>query len=346
MTLSRREFLAGVAAAVAWPALADPAAKPKRTRLGVALASYSIRSQADRAFRDPLPFLAFCRERGAGGVQLPIPARDQADAAKLRAAAEAAGMVLEGSLRTPRDQADVARFNAEVRAAREAGAAVVRTVMLPGRRYETFSSAEKYRRFTEQSWQSLTLAEPVLARHKVHLAVENHKDYRADELVGVVKRLASEYIGVCVDTGNNLALLEDPQATVATLAPWAVSVHLKDMAVQEYEDGFLLSEVPLGEGILDLKQIIATLRKARPRVQFFLEMITRDPLRVPCLTPQYWATFEHLPGRHLAQTLTLVRRKRAAELPRISHLAHADQLKVEDDNVRQCLAYAAENLPL
>ena len=36
-------------------------------------------------------------------------------------------------------------------------------------------------------------------------------------------------------------------------------------------------------------------------------MITRDPLKVPCLTEGYWVTFPDLPGRHLAHTLSLVR---------------------------------------
>jgi len=64
------------------------------------------------------------------------------------------------------------------------------------------------------------------------------------------------------------------------------------MAVQEYEEGFLLSEVPLGEGFLDLKKMVAILQKANPTIQFNLEMITRDTLKIPCLTPKYWATME------------------------------------------------------
>jgi hypothetical protein len=47
-------------------------------------------------------------------------------------------------------------------------------------------------------------------------------------------------------------------------------IAFKDMAVQEYEDGFLLSEVPLGDGILDLKQIAQMLRKTDPKMIFNL----------------------------------------------------------------------------
>ena len=35
------------------------------------------------------------------------------------------------------------------------------------------------------------------------LAVENHKDYRADELLER-SAVGSGYVGVCVDTGNNM----------------------------------------------------------------------------------------------------------------------------------------------
>ena len=38
-------------------------------------------------------------------------------------------------------------------------------------------------------------------------------------------------------------------------------------------------------------------------------MITRDPLRVPCLGTKYWTTFESLPARELARSLAMVRDK-------------------------------------
>ena len=60
---------------------------------------------------------------------------------------------------------------------------VVRTVMLSGRRYETFATAAAFRRFAEESAHALGLAAPVVARHGIRLAVENHKDWRPDELL-------------------------------------------------------------------------------------------------------------------------------------------------------------------
>jgi 3-oxoisoapionate decarboxylase len=125
------------------------------------------------------------------------------------------------------------------------------------------------------------------------------------------------------------------------LAPWALTTHIKDIAVREYERGFLLAEVPLGTGFLELTRMLQVLRATRPEVRLNLEMMTRDPLEVPCLTEKYWATFEDLPGIYLARTLTMVRAHALKHpLPRVGLLALDERLKVEEDNARRCLASA------
>jgi hypothetical protein len=75
-------------------------------------------------------------------------------------------------------------------------------------------------------------------------------------------------------------------------------------------------------------------------------MITRDPLPVPCLGDKYWASFPDRNGLYLARTLRFVATHKAKPLPHISQLAHSDQLRVEDQNVIDCLKYARENLGL
>jgi hypothetical protein len=129
------------------------------------------------------------------------------------------------------------------------------------------------------------------------------------------------------------------------LAGHVFTTHVKDMGVEEYADGFLLAEVPLGSGFLDLPAIATTLRRARPDLRLNLEMITRDPLKIPCLKPKYWATLENIPGRRLAEMLSLVRTKAGKKpLPRISGLGKKEQLQREDDHVRQSLQHARERL--
>ena len=116
------------------------------------------------------------------------------------------------------------------------------------------------------------------------------------------------------------------------------------MAVTESDDGFLLAEVPLGEGILDLEKVMATIKKASPAARFNLEMITRDPLRVPCLSKKYWATMSHVPGGDLAAMLALVRKKKSPKpLPTIANRSHLDQLRAEADNITRSIEFARKH---
>ena len=134
---------------------------------------------------------------------------------------------------------------------------------------------------------------------------------------------------------------------VNAYAPFALSTHLKDMAVKDYEDGFLLSEIPLGTGILDIKEIMTRLETANPQIRWNLEMITRDPLRVPILKEKYWATFEKMPASQLAKAVGFIREKGAPQpLPQITGRSDEEKLKIEDDNVRQSLDYARSSLGL
>jgi sugar phosphate isomerase/epimerase len=349
MQLSRRSMLvAGAAALAAGRGGADSAGDvPAAERLGVIIHSYGAHVSADRRIGQPIGFLEHCHARGAGGVQVDLGARTEAEAAAIKARSEALGMYLEGSIRPPRDEADLARFEAGIRTAKLAGAVVVRTAILSGRRYETFATDAAFRKFADESFAALLRAKPVVEAQGVKLAVENHKDWRADHLVSMLRRLDSPSIGVCLDTGNSIALLEDPMEVVDALTPWTFSTHIKDMGVEPYRDGFLLSEVPLGRGFLDLDRIIRTLRSARPGLHFGLEMMTRDPLKVPCLTEKYWATFADLPGWNLARTLAMVRDHAAKDpLPRVASLSRDERLRVEDDNVKTSLAYARTHLNL
>jgi sugar phosphate isomerase/epimerase len=324
-------------------------AAPPKVPMGLVIHSYGFRSRKPAPpeyppVATPLDFLAEAARVGAAGVQTNLAAKGS-DPKAIREYAERHGLFVEGSLSLPKTDADTARFAAELEASKAAGAAVVRTVCMPGRRYETFDSLEQFKSFANESWRALRRAEPVAARQKVTLAVENHKDWRTDEMLGWLTKLSSEWVRACLDTGNSVALLEDPLATAEALAPFVATTHLKDMGVAESADGFLLSEVPFGDGFLDLPKIVSVVRAANPRVRLNLEMITRDPLRVPCLTAKYWATLPAVPAKELAAALARVRAlKYPRPLPTTSDLDPAGQLKAEARNVDRCLAYAAEEL--
>jgi len=349
--INRRSFLQQSMAGAAALSLSSLSRLVKDAPMGLVVHTYShrwhseVNSDQYPGFQNALDLLEHCHQIGGGGVQMGVRGWTQDFAGKVRHRREKLGLYLEGSIRLPKTTGEVADFEQEVSRAKEAGASVVRTVCLGGRRYETFDSLEAFQQFKQRSIKSLELAEPVMHRNQMRLAVENHKDWRAPELVAILKHLDSEWVGVTLDFGNSISLLEDPMEVVEALVPYVFTTHVKDMAFEEYEDGFLMSEVPLGQGTLDLPHIVALCRKHNPQIVFNLEMITRDPLKIPCLTDEYWATFPEVPGSDLARTLRMVKNlKSEFELSRISPLSPEEKLAAEEKNVRNSLAYSQKKL--
>ena len=59
----------------------------------------------------------------------------------------------------------------------------------------------------EQAWKPFALAEPIAAKHRVKLAVENHNDWCIYDLLELVEGIKSEWVVLCLDTVNSLAPL-------------------------------------------------------------------------------------------------------------------------------------------
>src|SRR5690606_8573612 len=145
--------------------------------------------------------------------------------------------------------------------------------------------------------------------------------------------------------GNNIALIEDPMEVVHALAPYTITTHVKDMGVREYEDGFLLSEVPLGAGILDLGAMFDICRKNKADIHFNLEMITRDPLKIPCFQNSFWETLPSARASELARILHLVTQNPfPSGLPVVSTLSNDQRLATEEQNIITSLSYSRAKL--
>jgi sugar phosphate isomerase/epimerase len=349
--MNRRSFMAALPAVAAARSL-FAATGTKRARIGLCTFSshQHWKAVADKhhgvKFTDTTGFFRYGREIGAEGVQSSLRSKDPLIAKQIRQLVEDSGGYYEAELRLPKDESELAKFETDVRLARDAGAAVARAVCLGGRRYEVFKSLDEFQRFCKDARRALTLAEPVARKHRLKLAIENHKDLTVEEHITLLRQLASEWIGSLVDTGNNMALLDEPHEAVESLAPFAMSVHLKDMAVQLDANGFLLSEVPLGTGLLDLPRIVAALSRAKVGLVFNLEMATRDPLKVPCLQDSFWVTFP--PDRkmtHLHAALARAKSNPAKQpLPTVRGKSVPEILANEETNNRQGLAWMKTNL--
>ncbi len=351
--MTRRQMLgtAGSAAALwSWSSSPARAEETQMRNMGGAPAGFPARSRAAREANKPFDFVEHCHNLGFGIVETRLDSTGPEAVRKFRQKVEAYHMRLILEARLPRDAGAVEDFDAWVKTAKDAGAMALHAAMTQ-RRYEQFDTFQAFKENFERCQNTITLAEPILRKHRMRLAIENHKGWRAAEQAAWMKRVSSEWVGVHFDFGNNVSLCEDPAETLRLLAPYAVSCHLKDMALEPYEDGFLLSEVPLGEGFLNLKAMVDVLRRKDPDMPFDLEMITRDPLKIPVLTDKYWATFDDvqspLPGRDLARVVAIIHRNRPkSPLPRTSGLSSEAYVKLEDECVLKSIRYARQHLDL
>lgn len=99
--------------------------------------------------------------------------------------------------------------------------------------------------------------------HGVVLAIENHIDFLADELVELIETVDSPWLGVCLDTANNLRMLEDPAVAIEKLAPYARATHVKDIVAKggNPRDFAFWPSVPVGKGLINIPRAFAELRK-------------------------------------------------------------------------------------
>ena len=296
-------------------------------------------------------FLELCRRFGASGAQIDfsqVPVENTSALAAIRKAYEEAGVDVEVSipskyLETPEAFAQAASVAASL------GAKRARVALLSGRRYETFETRAAWDAFAGKWRDTLPRMRSAFNRHRLPIGIENHKDWLAPELVALLRSIDSPYVGACVDFGNNIALLEDPDETMELLTPHAITTHLKDMAIRRTELGFELSEVPLGQGQLPLERYVTALHRARPGVPFCLEMITRDPLIVPYKSDKFWVAFD-APWRDRARIEQFEARVLSKQTERpLPHTTGVDadaQVTAEDENVRASIDYAIGVLKL
>ena len=325
----------------------------RRTQLGLVTYCFNIAVKnhgtvaGAAKFSDPLIFIEQAAQLGASAVQIPFGICEASRIWAIRDTAERLNITLETTVSLPKNDPDLERFDAELKTLRELGVKIARTVLLPGRRYEQFTSILDYANTMRVATKALSDAEKIARKHEIKLALENHKDQTTEERLALLQQFSSEQIGACLDIGNNIALLEDPLETARSFAPWTLTVHFKDQGLRESADGFLLADVPVGQGAIKLKEIIAIVREKKPAARFHLELITRDPLRIPIYNETYWRTLDALKAPQLASTLALLKtRSSPIDFPLISKLSAEQQVRAERANIEQSLRYSVEQLGL
>ena len=97
----------------------------------------------------------------------------------------------------------------------------------------------------------------------VRLAIENHIDFTADEILEILANVDSKFLGVNFDTGNTLRVFEDPVEAAKKLARHTLATHVKDIQPGHGSpsDWTFWASAPAGSGIIDMPGVVAALRE-------------------------------------------------------------------------------------
>ncbi|MDD5673053.1 MAG: sugar phosphate isomerase/epimerase [Chitinivibrionales bacterium] len=103
------------------------------------------------------------------------------------------------------------------------------------------------------------------ARRDVRIADENHIDFNADEMLGLIRNVNSPYFGINFDTGNFMRVLDDPIKGMEKLAKYTLATHIKDLKPNRQasvDDWYFFSCTPVGEGLVDNRKLAQLLKTA------------------------------------------------------------------------------------
>ena len=232
---------------------------------GIADFSYCLNKWRYRSMGDPA-ILAAVSDCGAKCFQLDFLLDHEGGEANRReigTLARQAGIELTGAdYGRPSEN----RFERQIAAARELGIRVVRHAWGPFLGWQEPLPPEDLER-------ELATAARLYEAAGLFYALENHQDYPSRLLTDVFRRIGSKHIGIFLDTGNSMALLEDPVETAEMLAPFVLGIHAKEYAVLPAPGGFDLVGVPLNQGVVDNLRILQLVAAKAPggRIPLLLE---------------------------------------------------------------------------
>jgi sugar phosphate isomerase/epimerase len=219
----------------------------------------------------PLPAGALVERAAALGLQavqiadnLPLHALAPAEIDALAEQATVEGVAIEAGTRG----IERAHLRAYVELSARLGSPILRVVV---------DSAD-HRPAPDEIVATVRALVPALEGAGVTLAIENHDRLSSAALVEILERIDSEHVGICLDTANSFGALEGPEAVVEALGPWAVNLHLKDVAVARagHGMGFTIEGRPAGEGQIDLPWVVERVAALahRPVTAAILELWT------------------------------------------------------------------------
>lgn len=282
-------------------------------RLG--LDTYSLRSQNWDAFQQ----LDYCAARGVKVVHFSEPRLvggfERPHLERVRARAHSLGLDIEigmlsicptSGIFDPSQGTAADQLGRAIDAAVVCGSPLVRCVL--GNTFDRRMPGG-IERHIDQVLQVLRGIRPRVIDAGVKIALENHSgDMQARELKMLVETAGSDFVGVCIDSGNASWAIEDPHLTLDILAPYVLTSHMRDSAVWNTPAGIVAQWTRMGEGNVDIARYIRTYVERCPGCAVSLELIMHRQRTFDYHDDEFWAAYPATPAREFARFLSRAER--------------------------------------
>ncbi len=239
-------------------------------KIGLETESYHLHFQNGRM--DIFDFIERTAELGLDGVQINIikdknldpnwgtlASNDPEHLEKVKKEIQKHGLFVELDTRGVEPK----RLKEVVEVAHTIGADVIRTYISCGGDLE-----EELRSAPEKINQIV----PLLKKYRIKLAIENHEYETADEIIYVIKKIDSPWVGVTCDTGNGMMAWEEPIDTVKKLAPYTFTTHFKDHIILEEGGEYKVCGIAVGSGNMDTEECFRLLVENTTLTRINIEM--------------------------------------------------------------------------
>lgn len=125
----------------------------------------------------------------------------------------------------------------------------------------------------DQGFELLQRVLPEFVEQDVKLALETYEQVPTSTVLGVIERIDSPWLGICLDPGNCVAALENPKDVIDATAERVLNLHVKDFAFSRRDGwvGFTFAGCPMGEGLLDYAYMRGKVRPAARQINQIIE---------------------------------------------------------------------------
>jgi 3-oxoisoapionate decarboxylase len=344
MTLSRRDFVLAAGGAAMPAAGQRPAVK-----LGVEMGCLSAAKMTPFEYLDYLAKMGIqAVQFNAGTLGVGVAAPDEAALQRVRDYAARLGVELSafsgGSICPTSSSFNAKRGTPEQQISQGIGIARI----LGARAMRVVVGGAKERpeieRHMESTARVLKGMRTQILDWGVKLALENHGgDFQAREIKALIEDVGKDILGVCLDAGNPLWMLEDPHLTLELLGPYTVNSHVRDTAVWRVPEGVAVRWVNMGEGNVDIDGWVKKLVQMHPELPVTFENIVSGPPRViRVFDPATFRDFPKMPACELSRFLALA--ERGKPVPPVPAPPGKSRGQQQLDNLEACVRYTRKLL--